>query len=102
MSSTIIPVPSGDLSSTTSTSSRGSWARRVRISRAMFSRSSYVGTITRARSDTSGPRAQKTSDDPEQTERNRQNRNEFASLISSVLEAQLDASRARRQLHADE
>src|SRR5438105_10773723 len=47
--STMSPVPSGDPSSTTRTSRRSSCARTVSIRRLMFSRSLYVGTITRAR-----------------------------------------------------
>src|SRR6266566_2046264 len=47
--STISAVPSGEPSSTTSVSSLESWARTVSINRAMFSRSLYVGTMTRAR-----------------------------------------------------
>src|SRR5690348_13518657 len=53
--STIDAVPSGDPSSTTRISSLGSWLRTVSASRAMFSRSLYVGTMTSARSAVTPP-----------------------------------------------
>src|SRR5688572_10562546 len=54
MASTMSPVPSGDPSSTISISRRESFSSTAAISRAMFSRSLYVGTMTRPRSGTRG------------------------------------------------
>src|SRR4051812_9385122 len=44
--STISPVPSGELSSTTSTSKSAAWPRTALTMASMFSRSLYVGSTT--------------------------------------------------------
>src|SRR5450432_4102215 len=103
ISSTRAPVPSGDPSSTTSTSSRGSCSRILAISVAMLSRSLYVGTMTSARSVTTAPPVDGGArNNSEQGKAEGDQCDRLPSLVRGARERELHVRRARGQHDADQ
>src|SRR5450759_1525499 len=98
MASTIAPVPSGEPSSTTNTSSEGSCARIAGTIRAMLNRSLYVGTMTSARSGKASPVVPDSCTQHQKSEGYRKPGDHFPPLVSGAREIELDAAPARRQL----
>src|SRR3982750_2465103 len=101
----MLPVPSGDPSSTTSTSSFGSCFRTRSMSRAMFSRSLYVGTMTTERptpdrvcsAASATAAASPVHDDPAGDQKERQHQrhegDRLAALVRGAVEGEVDVGR---------
>src|SRR2546423_8202083 len=102
MASTMPPVPSGDPSSTTRTSSDGSCARTAGMRRAMLNRSLYVGTMTSARSAKAAPITPDTSAEHENADEDGDPRDRSPPLIGRTGEAQVNFSRALWQLDTNQ
>src|SRR2546422_6528215 len=105
VSSAMTPVPSGELSSTTRISSRGSWARTCVTRVARFAASLYVGTTISARSARS-PISFATDHCRGEREREqhaeRKERDEPPRLVGVGSERQLDALCACGHRHREE
>src|SRR3982750_2877628 len=112
----MLPVPSGDPSSTTSTSSFGSCFRTRSMSRAMFSRSLYVGTMTTERptpvrvcsaapasaTAAASPVHDDSAGDQEERQHQRDEGDRLAALVRGAVEREVDVGRTGGQLDADE
>src|SRR5437764_5234602 len=104
---TICPVPSGEPSSTTSTSSRPSCLRTESTIRRMFSRSLYVGTMTSARSragsgDTPTPLGERARQRGQHREQDREGGHELPLLVGGIVEVEEHLRRARGKWSAKE
>src|SRR5882724_5046068 len=102
--SAIWPVPSGELSSTTSTSMQGSWASTAGTTCDTLVRSLYVGTTTSIRSATQPPyaRAGRRPDQEPEGDQQRQPGDHFAAPVVGRRELEPHLARPRGKRHAQE
>src|SRR5688572_18013727 len=94
MPSTIAPVPSGEPSSTTSTSRRASRSSTWSMSRAILSRSLYVGMMTSPLSDTTSSLHHEPGGDERERHQQRDDRYNLSSGIDRVGKGELYTARA--------
>src|SRR5512145_3530158 len=96
------PVPSGELSSITSTSRRSSWASTRGTIFGRLIASLYVGISTRARSGTAPPGEQRGRDDEAHQAQDRDDADQPAAGVGVGPEHELDAPCAGRQRDRDQ
>src|SRR5215213_5334544 len=96
------PVPSGDPSSTMSMSILPSCTRTRSTRRSMFSRSLYVGTMTRARSDKAPPVLHHPQNEREDGKQQGDERDDLAAGDCRVLENEIHLARTLGERHADQ
>src|SRR5262245_27332777 len=101
-SSTSAPVPSGDPSSTMSTSRVGDWASTASMILRTFSRSLYVGMMTSPRSGTFDHPARGSQRQPSQGNDQGNECHSLSILVRCAVEPQFDLPTTRRQFHANQ
>src|SRR6185437_7640994 len=107
MPATTCPVPSGEPSSTMSTSMRESWSRISGTMRVTLSRSLYVGTMTRTCliggrwSGNAWSLHDDAASEREQGDDDSDPGHGLSRLVRRAGKGELDLPRSRRQLHAD-